>query len=67
MLAGASGPDSSQDVVGWRDRSLADHLADASRQPHQSSGQMLRRLDTKEIQVAEARSAAHGGSPQAHR
>ena len=61
LQAGASGPERSQDEAGCRDRSLADHLADASRQPHLLSSQMLRRLGTKELQVAEARLAAHPG------
>ncbi|KAK9831155.1 hypothetical protein WJX74_005249 [Apatococcus lobatus] len=67
MTSKAPRPESSQDEAGWKERSLADHLADASQQPHHPSGQLLRRLGTMEIRVAEARSAAHASSPEPNR
>lgn len=62
-----SSPDGIRGETDWQQRSLADHLADASRQPHHPPGQLLRRLGTMELQVAEARSAAHAGTSQANR
>ncbi|KAK9864342.1 hypothetical protein WJX84_001442 [Apatococcus fuscideae] len=55
------------DPHAWRDRSLADHLAEASAGSQQLPPQLLTKLGSMELRIAEARSPAHRISANALR